>query len=99
MKCLGILTAAALTSVALFSTPIQAEKIEAVTGSSSAAKQSKSIEQPAASGSTISPGGQSGGIKSAPLNPVTVTFPSTTSRGKAKASQSKRQPVSGDASK
>lgn len=84
MKTLRIFTAVALTSAALLSAPSQAEKINAGSppASAPAVNRPKTIEQPTPGGSTLNPsgGGQSGGIKSAPFNPVTVTFPRTTSR-------------------
>jgi hypothetical protein len=88
MKNLVIIGTAALIAVPLLSTPSQADKIKAGQPAYSGPVKkdgsqgpNKSIEG-ASGGPSTNPGGggQSGGIKSSPINPVTVTFPSQNSR-------------------
>jgi hypothetical protein len=82
MKLLTIVAAATLASGALLGTPSQADPIRSGT-TPQPIKQTGSVNPPK---SIDSPGGQSGGgIKSAPFNPVTVTFPNnTTSRSQTR---------------
>lgn len=64
---------AALTASIFLTTPGHADRIK----SGSAPQSTKETTKPPVKG-IDSPGGQSTGPKSAPFNPVTVTFPKTT---------------------
>jgi hypothetical protein len=88
MKLLAIVVAATLAIVALLSMPSQADPIRSGT-TPPPTKQTGSVNPPK---SIDSPGGQSGGgIKSAPFNPVTVTFPNkTTGRNQTKGGTAHR---------
>ncbi len=77
-------TAVALAAFILFVAPSHADAIKVGGGTGPQIKTKDSTVK-----GIDSPGGQSGGVKSAPFDPVTVTFPKTAQRG--------AQPVGGQA--
>lgn len=78
MQSNWLIVLAALTGSLVLVTPSHADKVKA--GSST-----QSTKQTGSTKGIETTGGQSGGTKSAPFDPVTVTFPKSTNSGSQKA--------------